>query len=295
MAMNNAVAIKFNYNKDRSDPEDILNILTGYVKFYKRIGLISLSSINEKDDAIFELVGLQNGSAIAWIKCVKDKWESLIFRSATSLADSMLINPEVSTREDIESYSDVISTTIINNSSESIRVEPCIDLEMLGKTLSDYSVLSSKLHENESALIGIGTIGDTDFSDFKKLNNRFAFNGNVEDILSNVIKHHKRKSKFHVNVLANKGDNIWKLEELLTENVFAAKVANNDWLGSYQSGLISPIGPNDLMEAIIEYDEIMPAKGKKKTKSKCKNAKIIEVINIERNAGVQDDFFQKRE
>lgn len=49
------------------------------------------------------------------------------------------------------------------------------------------------------------------------------------------------------------------------------------------------------MEAIIEYDEIMPAKGKKKTKSKCKNAKIIEVINIERNAGVQDDFFQKRE
>lgn len=293
--MNNAIAIKFNYNKDRNDPEDILNILTGYVKFYKRIGLISLSSINEKDDAVFELVGLQNGSAIAWIKCIKDKWEILILKSATSLADNMLIKSEVSTRDDLESYSNVISEAIINNSNENIRVEPCIDLEMLGKTLSDYSVLSSRLHENESALIGMGIMGDTDFSGFKELNNKFTFNGNVEDILSHAIKHHKRASKFHVNVLANKGDNIWRLEELVTESVFAAKVANNDWLDSYQSGLISPIGPNDLMEAIIEYDEIMPIKGKKKAKSKYKNAKIIEVINIERNTGAQDDLFQKRE
>ncbi|MBQ0684605.1 hypothetical protein J7315_00725 [Providencia rettgeri] len=293
--MNNAIAIKFNYNKYRNDPEDILNILTGYVKFYKRIGLISLSSINEKDDAVFELVGLQNGSAIAWIKCIKDKWEILILKSATSLADNMLIKSEVSTRDDLESYSDVISEAIINNSNENIRVEPCIDLEMLGKTLSDYSVLSSRLHENESALIGMGIMGDTDFSGFKELNNKFTFNGNVEDILSHAIKHHKRASKFHVNVLANKGDNIWRLEELVTESVFAAKVANNDWLDSYQSGLISPIGPNDLMEAIIEYDEIMPTKGKKKAKSKYKNAKIIEVINIERNTGAQDDLFQKRE
>lgn len=292
--MNNAIAIKFNYNKDRNDPEDILNILTGYVKFYKRIGLISLSSINEKDDAIFELVGLQDGSAIAWIKCIKNKWEKLIFESATSLADSMFRNPEVSTRDDIESYSNIISESITNNSNENIRVEPCIDLEMLGKTLSDYSFLSSRLHKNESVLIGIGTVGDTDFSSFKELNNRFTFNGNVEDILSNVIKHHKRVSKFHVNVLANKGDNIWRLEELITENIFSAKVANNDWLDSYQSGLISPIGPNDIMEAVIEYDEIMPIKGKKKKKNKYKNAKIIEVINIERNAGAQDDLFQRR-
>lgn len=295
MIMNKAIAIKFNYNKDRNDPEDILNILTGYVKFYKRIGLISLSSINEKDDAIFELVGLQDGSAIAWIRCIKEKWESLIFNSATTLADYLYEIPEVSTRNDIESISNVISESIIGNSKEGIKVEPCLDLELLGKTLSDYSVLNSRLHENESTFIGKGVVGSDDFSNFKELNNKFTFNGNVEDILSKRIKHHKRASKFHVNVPVNKGDNIWRLEELITDNLFSAKVANSDWLDDYQSGLISPIGPNDLMEAIIEYDEVIPLKGKKSTKNKYKNAKIIEVISIVRNRGPQNDLFKKRE
>ncbi|WNP29124.1 hypothetical protein RN616_11310 [Morganella morganii] len=293
--MNNAIAIKFDYSDNRKDPEEILNILTGYVKFYKSIGLISLASINEKDNAQFDLIGLKTGSAIAIIRCVKEKFNNLIISSASKLVDDLYESDEISTRDQIEDIANNLSETIENNDANKMRLEPIIDIEQLGILLSDFSILNSKLKYDESAYIGSGAVNDNDFCDYKKINTSFTFIGTVNDVLSNKIKHHKRKSKFYVNVSVNKGDTVWKLEETETKNIFQAKIASEDWLEKYQSGFIDPIGPKDLMEAIIEYDEINTTTNNKNKKSKFKNVRIIEVIDVIRTKGNQGDLFQKRE
>ncbi|NIC26382.1 hypothetical protein [Serratia plymuthica] len=266
--MNSAIGIRFDYSKDRKNPEDILIILSEYVKFYKSIGVISLSSINEKDSAQFDLVSLQDGSAIAWIRCKISKWENFIFGAAEDLADYMDNNPEVATGEDLESASTFLSESIARNADRNLLTEPYIDMEQLGKSLSDYSALNSKLYPDETASIGIGQPGYSDFSEFKTLTKNFVFSGNIVDMFSSELKHHKRSSRFYVHVPVNKGDNVWRLEELYTENHFAARVVNNDWLDRYQSGFIDPIGPKDLIEAIIEYDEVVTKISKKKIASK---------------------------
>ncbi|MFC0227632.1 hypothetical protein [Serratia aquatilis] len=289
--MKNAIAIRFDYSDNRKNPEDILLILSEYVKFYKNIGIISLSSINEKNSAQFDLVSLQDGSAIAWIRCKISNWENFIFNSAEDLADYLDDNPEIATGEDLEAASTFLSNSVAKNADQSLVTEPYIDMEQLGKVLSDYSVLNSKLYPEESASIGIGQPGDSDFSKFKTLTKCFVFTGNIVDMLSNEIKHHKRSSKFYVHVPVNKGHNVWRLEELLTENHFAVRVINSDWLESYQSGFIDPIGPKDLMEAVIEYDEIITNISKKKIRKQIRNAKILEVIDITRNRGEQNDLF----
>lgn len=45
------------------------------------------------------------------------------------------------------------------------------------------------------------------------------------------------------------------------------------------------------MEAVIEYDEVIYKDRRKKNIPKIKNAKVIEIINIARSKGKQDDFF----
>ena len=79
------------------------------------------------------------------------------------------------------------------------------------------------------------------------------------------------------------------------KNIFSAKIANEDWLEKYQSGFIDPIGPKDLMVAIIEYDEILTTIENKNKKSKFKNVRIIEVIDVIKTKGYQSDIFQRRE
>ncbi|WNK38481.1 hypothetical protein [Pantoea agglomerans] len=289
--MKNAIAIRFDYSNERKSPEDILMILSGYVKFYKMIGVISLSSIDEKDSAQFNLVSLQDGSAVAWIKCKFAEWENFIFKSAEDLADYLDDNPEIASGEDLEAASKFLSTSISENLDQQLLIEPHIDMEQLGKALSDYSILSSKLYTDESASIGIGQPGTSEFNDFKTLTKKFVFTGNVVDMFSSEVKHYKRSSKFYVHVLVNKGNNVWRLEELSTENHFAARVVNSDWLESYQSGFIDPIGPKDLIEAVIEYDEVVTKITNKKSRKQIRNAKIIEVIDIKRSRGEQDDLF----
>ncbi|NIG44984.1 hypothetical protein F3J31_14310 [Enterobacter sp. Acro-832] len=289
--MNNAIAIRFDYSDERKNPEDILLILSEYVKFYKRIGIITLSSIDEKDSAQFDLVSLQDGSAVAWIRCKIAKWENFLFNSAEDLADYIDNNPEIATCEDLEAASNFLSTSISKNVEHQLLTEPYIDMEQLGKALSDYSALNSKLYTDETASIGIGQPGTSDFSDFKTLTKNFVFSGNVVDMFSSEIKHFKRTSKFYVHVPVNKGNNVWRLEELTTENHFAARVVNSDWLENYQSGFIDPIGPKDLIEAIIEYDEVVAKISDRKSRRQIRNAKILEVLNINRNRGEQDGLF----
>ncbi len=288
---NISIAIRFDYSEHRKNPEDVLVILSKYVKFYRDIGFIALDSINEKDCALFDLVSLQDGSSIAWIRCRFSEWNDFIFSSAEVLANYLDRNSEVTTMEDLDAVSSVLSESIVKNSDQKIKIEPCLDIEQLGKVLSEYSELSLKLYSDESASIGKGQPGEVKLENFKTLNKNFTFNDNVIDMFTSEVKHHKRKSKFYVHVPVNKGHMVWRLEELTTENRFTAKVVNSDWLDNYQSGLIDPIGPKDLMEAVIEYDEVIYKDRRKKNIPKIKNAKVIEIINIARSKGKQDDFF----
>ncbi|EOI1481101.1 hypothetical protein H7E99_16985 [Proteus mirabilis] len=291
--MNNVIAIKFDYSKDRKDPEDILNILTGYVKFYKSIGVITLTSINEKDYAHFELIGLKSGSAIAFISCIKEKFNKLLDSTSSRLASDLCSSHEISTREQIEVIAQNMSTSITNNELNGMKIEPVIDVEQLGKSLSDLSALNSKLKNGESTYIGFGSMENDSNYNYTKLNNKFTFVGDVSEVLSARKRHYKRKSKFYVNVSVNKGDTVWKLEEVETKNIFLPRVADENWLQRYQSGLIDPIGPKDLMEAVIEYNEVYYEN--KNKKPKLKDVKIIEVIDVVRTKGYQSDMFPKRE
>lgn len=293
--MNTNIAIKFDYSKDRKDPEDILNILTGYVKFYKSIGIITLASINEKDSAQFKLIGLETGSAIAIISCIIEKFNKLLDASSSKLCSDLYESSEISSRDDIEIIANNMSDTIMGNDINEMKLEPVIDIEKLGKSLSDLSVLNSKLKNDECTYIGLENINGNNFFNYKKMNKNFTFTGDVDEVLSTKKRHHKRNSKFYVNVPVNKGDTTWKLEEIETKNTFSAKIIDNDWLKQYQGGLIDPIGPNDLMEAVIEYTEVYMENSSKNKKSKIKDVKIIEVMSVVRTKGYQGDIFQKRE
>jgi len=288
---NISLAVRFDYSENRKNPEDILVILSEYVRFYRNIGLIALDSINEKDCALFDLVSLQDGSAIAWIKCRFSKWNDFIFNSAQELANYLDSNSEISTLEDLNKISNNLSEFIVSSTDQKIKIEPFIDIELLGKVLSEYSDLNLKLLSDESASIGRGHPGETSHATFKTLNKNFVFDDNVIDLFQGKVKHYKRKSKFYVHVPVNKGHTVWRLEELATENKFTAKVVNSSWLDDYQSGVIDPIGPKDLMEAVVEYDEITSKDHRKKKTLKIKNAKIVEIIDIVRNRGKQDEFF----
>lgn len=288
---NTSIAIRFDYSEHRKNPEDVLVILSEYVRFYRSIGFITLDSINEKDSALFDLVSLQDGSAIAWIRCRFSKWNDFIFNAAEKLANYLDSNSEILTIEDLDAASSILSESIVKNADQNIQIEPCIDLKQLGKVLSEYSDLNLKLYSDESASIGKGYPGEINLENFKTLNRNFVFNDNVIDMFNSEVKHHKRKSKFYVHVPVNKGHTVWRLEELVTENKFTAKVVNSNWLEDYQSGRIDPIGPKDLMEAIVEYDEVIYKDSRRKNLLKIKNAKVIEIINIVRSRGKQDDFF----
>lgn len=288
-----SVAIKFHFNEERQDPEDILNILTDYVRIYKKIGLLSLKAIGEDVQPEFKLISLENGSAIAWIKCIKEKYDSLVYDSAISLADSLEKDPNIDKVEKLEFVTNALIEAVENQdvADHVLKVEPYFDQKMLANIVDDLSSLDMKLQKGECAYLGRGTPGYSENTELTKITRNIIITDNVVELVSKKISHHKTKGKYYVNVPVNKGSNVWWIEDTTSGVKFSARVVDEEWLSNYQSGILGAIGPKDTIEAIIEFDLVIN-QNVKAAKPSYKNVKIIEVFDIYRNHGDQSDFFE---
>lgn len=239
------------------------------------------------------MVSLENGSALIWISCKIKELNEAFFNSATILADSLETNPEVSDADDINDHAEKLSEGLDVKSykdTSKIKIDPWIDPMLLGQIFQSISALNDRLLDGEAASIGFGYPGEKDFSTFKTINKNFKVNGNVVDMLSKVSRGESYRGKFYVNILANKGVNVWRLEDVFNNKKFSAKILDTGWLDSYQSGETDPIGPNDIIDAQISCDVVV-LNGKRKDKFEVKNAKVSKVFSILRNKGRQDDLF----
>ncbi|WP_153011529.1 hypothetical protein [Type-D symbiont of Plautia stali] len=180
------MAIKFHFNEERQDPEDILNILTDYVRIYKKIGLFSLKAVGEHSHPEFKLILLENGSAIAWIKCIKEKFDRLVYESAVVLADSLENNPNIDEVEKLEFVSNSLIEAIEDQElpGDALKVEPYFDRKMLAGIVDDLSTLDLKLRNGEFAYLGRGIPGNKDSVDFKKITRNINISDNVIEMIS---------------------------------------------------------------------------------------------------------------
>lgn len=293
--MDLSVAIKFHFNEKRQDPEDILNILTDYVRIYKKIGCFSLKAVGDNIQPEFKLILLENGSAIAWIKCIKEKYESLVYDSAIALANSLENEPNIDEVEKLEFVTNSLIEAIEDQDTAggALKVEPYLDLKMLADIVDDLSTMDLKLRNGEFACLGRGIPGYKENTEFKKITRNITISDNVVELVSKKTSHHKNKGNYYVNVPVNKGSNVWWIEDTTTGIKFSARVVDEEWLSNYQSGLLGAIGPKDTIEAIIEFDLVIN-QNVKVPKPSYKNVRIIEVFNIFRNHGEQSDFFEPK-
>ena len=277
--LNPELAIKIDFNEHRQNPEQIFEAMGLYINAYRDFGQVLANSIGLDIDFQFQLNAVEEGSILSRLSeisgRINEAFEAVFYDSGKELADTLLDVKETETEEEVEDLAANLESSLVEKLSN-LLADPHIDRQQLAYVLSTMSAANQKLLPDEEV-----SLYSNKKDNKSTVNIGWRFTGNPKEMFTGKTEHHEIKDNLTVKISVNEGNSVWSFKSSKLETGFKARIANKEWLESYQNGLTRPIGPKDVLEADISYDIYTPPKGK--GKPEIRNAKIIKIFKIHRN------------
>lgn len=283
--MESDLELKYDYLPNRSNPAAVFDTMAKYVKSYDDLGNLLAESIGLKDDFTFQLISVNHGSIKSRLGAAKGRLKSLvteaIFDSAVHLHSDLTAVEETSSEEEVMAIAKGLEEQLaraLDSTGEALN-PPIVDPKRLAEVLQSLSAANDSTMNGETLRISSST-GRCD------MNMSWRFTGDPKEMFSEKVSHFKGQLQIRVKISVNQGSQAWAVTALKNNLTFYAKVQNEEWLKRYQEVDIAPISAKDVVTAEIEYDVYdLP------TGTEIKNAKITNVLSIERYKGTQSDLF----
>lgn len=244
---NDNIAVKINYEQNRSNPAEVFEAMGLYIRFTTDIGQIILNSVGEESTFDLSLDEIEKGSIISWLSPNLDKkLKDFCKKYSNALVREFISLPDEITDEDIEMVAVKIQEKIQDEKNPVFPV--IINQKALKHAAKNYSAANEKLYSTEPVEF-------------------ISYNNGVKEIIS--INTHQYLSKastsseleksptheLHLVVISPKniGNGAWSFKSPKLNKRFDARILNAEWLTRYQAQIIRPIGPKDIIVADVRY------------------------------------------
>ena len=279
--MDSDLELKYDYLPERSNPSAVFDTMAKYVKGYDDLGALLAEAIGVKDEFSLQLMKVQEGSIRSKLGAAKGKLASYfanaIFDSAVKLHDEL--TAETATEDDVTKLAKTLEESLHQSLGANTVMSPVVDPRRLAQVLQTLSAANDNVITGE-------TVKVSSPNRQSKVNTAWRFTGDPKDMFKGFISHFKGELKLTVKIPVNQGAQAWSVTTTANNTTFSAKVVNEKWLAKYQEVEIPPISGKDIVTALVEYDVVEGSYG-----PEIKNAKILDVLDIWRYKGHQDDFF----
>lgn len=278
------LSIKLEYLQNRKNPSEVFEAMALYINAYRDLGQLLTNSVGLKADFDFQLNGIEKGSILSKLSALPNKIDSMLenafYSSGNSLFKELTTVSETSSEDQVEALAADLETTLSEKLDQKI-ADPYIDRRNLAHVLSSFSSANQKMQPGENVLFVSGNDQEQPCS----VNTAWRFTGKAKEMFQGKTESHEHRDKLYVKVSVNEGHSVWSFRSLSIDRRFSARIVHKDWLERYQNGLVQAIGPKDVIEADISYEIYTPPKGK--GQPQIRNARIINVVDIQRNNGHQ--------
>ncbi|NRA56051.1 MAG: hypothetical protein HRU23_18080 [Gammaproteobacteria bacterium] len=274
------LSIKLEYLEERKNPAEIFEAMAQYINAYRDLGQVLSCSVGIKTDFEFQLNGIEKGSILSKLSALSGKidelFESAFYNSGNDLFKELTESEDTENEEQVEKLAADLETSLANHLPQQI-VDPHIDRQQLAFVLEKFSIANQKIKKGENVVL-IASNGDKHTCN---IDTAWRFKGKPGEMFQGVTVSKELNDKLFVKISVNEGNSVWSFRSLSMDRKFSARITDKDWLERYQNGLIPAIGPKDVVEAKVTFDIYTPPKGK--GQPKIRNAKIVEVLDIQRN------------
>lgn len=273
------LSIKLDYLDSRNNPSEVFEAMALYIDAYEDLGKLLTKSMGKTTSFGFQLNGVESGSIISLLKAAPGKVETYVeeafYNSGIKLFQD-LTDEETETEEQVEDIALGLEDALIDNMPDQI-APPHVDRQQLAFVLNEFSIANQKMQDGEEVILSSGEKKDHQCS----INLGWRFTGEPKEMFLGKTEHYEAEDQLYVRISVNEGGSAWSFRSTTLKQVFGGHIIDKKWIEKYQTGLIAPIGPKDLVDAKISYDIYTPPKGK--GVAKIRNVKILNISNILRH------------
>lgn len=281
------LSIRFQYLDDRKNPAEVFEAMGLYINAYRDLGQLMTNSIGIKTDFEFKLNAIESGSILSKLSTLPGKLDSMLefacYNSGNRTFQELVDIEETETEEQV----DLLASNLEDSLSDFIPnqiASPHIDRQKLAFVLEAISKANEKVKQGESVTLKNAGCKKQDC----EINTAWRFTGDPIEMFQGKTEKVTPTLSLLVKIAVNEGGRAWTFRSVELNKVFDAKILDEDWLARYQAGLITPIGPKDVITAEVSYDLYTPPKGG--GDKKIRSAKITKVIDTQRNSGFQHEL-----
>lgn len=285
--MSAELLIRYDFNKDRSNPAEVFEAIGLYVRAYQSLIDVMAESMGLEESPQLILGDVKEGSILSKLKSVASTLAdfpqaALINSAIKSVAE---LQENMHTEDHVNRYAEFIENDL--TTSQNLPIRPCLDRTKLMKACVKCSEANSKVAPDES--VTIESHSEEFGSQRSTVKNDWRFTGNVRVLFQDQRKTYNNKT-LHLLVKkpVNKGKDKWGVHCYDLKMDFYTAMGDSNWLENYQSGAVPPIGPNDVLQALVDYTVTIPAK--KPETFTVTSAKVTEVIDVKRNSRQQHEL-----
>lgn len=280
--MADTFGIKIDYKVGRSRPQQIFEAMALYINAYEELIQLISNSIGCKEEISFVLDKVENGSIITFLKKRQEQAVDLIttklLKEASETTKDLRGITNIETEKQIDDIANNVEVRLTELFPEIFSIaQPQVDKKMLAKILKILADANMNIRKDESVDLILNGKKDEGI----RINSNFKFSVNLDDLYieGTVIRNGITDRLFIVKPV-NDGNSRWDCKSLNMNQRFDAVMMDKTWLERYQTGLISAIGPSDIMLAKMN----LVVKTKKDNKAnRITYAEITEVIDILKN------------
>ncbi|MEB6589338.1 MULTISPECIES: hypothetical protein [Pseudomonas] len=283
--MSETLKIRIDFAEERQRPAEVFQAMSCYIEAYQALGQVIVNALGDSEDFALQLENVQAGSVASYIKAVPGRFKgwmsSAIINSGFRLADTLSTVETTATEGDVDAIASELEKELAKSNNPQM-IAPQIDRKELAFALQRFSEANKKLLPEESVETSLGDEGKV-----TPINTHWRFNANPKNMFLGLTTSFNGVDRLYVRAPVNIGKGAWSMVSVTTGSRYNANISDVKWLEDYQNGLVRPIGPKDVMEAEVSFQLYTPPPGQ--GKPYISNAKIVRVIEIHRNVGLQHE------
>lgn len=285
LGMHETLRIKIDFADERQRPAEVFQAMSSYIEAYQAIGQVLVNSLGGREEFALQLQTVETGSVASLLRAVPGRLSewlgNALIQSGVDLASTLSGVESTSTEEEVDQLASELETQLAKTGTGQM-VDPKIDRQEFAIALNKFSEANKRLLPEEKAS---ASVVETD--KVIPINTHWRFNANPSEMFLGTTQVHRGVDKLYVRAPVNIGKGAWSMVSVTTQSRYNARVSHLTWLEDYQGGLIPAIGPKDVMEAEVSFEIYTPPPGK--GKPFISNAKIVKVLKIHRDVGLQHE------
>lgn len=252
-----------------------------YVRAYQSLIDVMAESMGLEESPQLILGDVKEGSILSALKSAASTLAAMPQAALIKVATSSLneLQENMQTEEHVNRHAEFLESELTN--SQQLAIRPCINRIKLMQACITCSEANSKIAPDET--ITIESHSEEFGTQISAVKSDWRFTGDVRALFQDQrILYSNKILHLLVKKPVNKGNDKWGVHCYDLNMDFYTALGDRRWLENYQAGIIAPIGPNDVIQALVNYTVTIPAK--KPETFRITSAEVTEVKNVNRNS-----------